>query len=215
MSSDILNGVATCYFRRFIDQDGGFWSEDNTLDNSISNGKIRVKLSERIVEDLAVDSIDIKKRNEEELWVNPVDSKIQLFVPNVPRDLINRIRNGKCILFAGAGVSLDAGLPSWPDLLKSMVEQVDDFGGLEKQQKEELDWLIEYQDFNVVAEFCKEKLGAKGFADLIREKLGTKNKTSAMHSILAEIPFKAVITSNYDNFVEKNTEIIKSFYPMT
>lgn len=204
VDSDISNGVATCFFRRFVDQDGGFWSEDNTLDNSVSNGKIRIKLSERMAEELSIDSIEDKYRNQEELWVNPVDSKIQLFVPDMPRDLINRIRSGKCILFAGAGTSLDAGLPSWYDLLKGMVEQVNDYGGLDNRQEEELDLLIEQQDFNVVAEFCKEQLGAKGFADFIREKLGTRYKNSIIHSILAEIPFKGAITSNYDNFIEKN-----------
>lgn len=204
VDSDISNGVATCFFRRFVDQDGGFWSEDNTLDNSVSNGKIRIKLSERMAEELSIDSREDKYRNQEELWVNPVDSKIQLFVPDMPKDLINRIRDGKCILFAGAGTSLDAGLPSWYDLLKGMVEQVDDYGGLDNRQKEELGFLIEQQDFNVVAEFCKEQLGAKGFADLIREKLGTRCKNSIIHNILAEIPFKGAITSNYDNFIEKN-----------
>lgn len=204
VDSDISNGVATCFFRRFVDQDGGFWSEDNTLDNSVSNGKIRIKLSERMAEELSIDSREDKYRNQEELWVNPVDSKIQLFIPDMPRDLINRIRDGKCILFAGAGTSLDAGLPSWYDLLKGMVEQVDDYGGLDNRQKEELGFLIEQQDFNVVAEFCKEQLGAKGFADLIREKLGTRCKNSIIHNILAEIPFKGAITSNYDNFIEKN-----------
>lgn len=204
VDSDISNGVATCFFRRFVDQDGGFWSEDNTLDNSVSNGKIRIKLSERMAEEFSIDSREDKYRNQEELWVNPVDSKIQLFVPDMPKDLINRIRDGKCILFAGAGTSLDAGLPSWYDLLKSMVEQVDDYGGLDNRQKEELGFLIEQQDFNVVAEFCKEQLGAKGFADLIREKLGTRCKNSIIHNILAEIPFKGAITSNYDNFIEKN-----------
>ena len=204
VDSDISNGVATCFFRRFVDQDGGFWSEDNTLDNSVSNGKIRIKLSERMAEELSIDSREDKYRSQEELWVNPVDSKIQLFIPDMPRDLINRIRDGKCILFAGAGTSLDAGLPSWYDLLKGMVEQVDDYGGLDNRQKEELGFLIEQQDFNVVAEFCKEQLGAKGFADLIREKLGTRCKNSIIHNILAEIPFKGAITSNYDNFIEKN-----------
>ena len=204
VDSDISNGVATCFFRRFVDQDGGFWSEDNTLDNSVSNGKIRIKLSERMAEELSIDSREDKYRSQEELWVNPVDSKIQLFIPDMPRDLINRIRDGKCILFAGAGTSLDAGLPSWYDLLKGMVGPVDDYGGLDNRQKEELGFLIEQQDFNVVAEFCKEQLGAKGFADLIREKLGTRCKNSIIHNILAEIPFKGAITSNYDNFIEKN-----------
>lgn len=204
VSSDISNGVATCYFRKFVDQDGGFWSEDNSLDNSILNGKICIKLSERIVENSTQNETDNKSYEQDELWTNPVDSKTQLYVPSIPKDLIEKIRDGKCILFAGAGTSLDAGLPSWCDLLKGMIERVDACCELNEKEKEELDLLIEYQDFNVVAQFCKEQLGAKIFADYIREKLTTTHKSSAKHSILAEIPFKAAITSNYDDFIEKN-----------
>ena len=204
VSGDISNGVATCYFRKFIDQNGGFWSEDNSLDNSILNGKICIKLSERIVENSTKNLTESKSYEQDKLWINPVDSKTQLFVPNMPKDLIDRIRNGKCILFAGAGASLDAGLPSWCDLLKGMIEQVDACCGLNEKQKEELDSLIEHQDFNVVAEFCKEQLGTKDFADFIRERLTITHKLSAVHNILAEIPFKAAITSNYDNFIERN-----------
>ena len=203
VSSDISTGTATCYFRRFVDRDGGFWSEDNTLDDSIHNGKICVKLSERIVETFPINVEKQKEVEKEELWINPVDNNIQLFIPDMPRDLINRIRNGKCILFAGAGTSLDAGLPSWYDLLKNMIERVDYYGQLDEGQKEELKFLIDQQDYTIVAEFCKDKLGKKGFADLIKEKLNTKSKTSLIHNILADIPFKAVITSNYDNFIEK------------
>lgn len=213
VSSDISEGMASCYFRRFIDRDGGFWSEDDTLDNSICNGKIRVKLSERIVEKFPVDVEKHEKVEKKELWINPVDNNVQLFIPDMPKDLINRIREGKCILFAGAGTSLDAGLPSWYELLKSMIEQVDACGQLDENQKEELEFLINQQDFTVIAEFCKEKLGVKGFADLIKEKLNTKNKISTIHNILAEIPFKAAITSNYDNFIEKTHKNIRVILP--
>lgn len=203
VSSDISEGTATCYFRKFIDRDGGFWSEDNTLDDSISNGKIRVKLSERIAELLSADTEVHEKLKKEEFWINPSDSGVQLFVPDMPKDLVNRIREGKCILFAGAGTSLDAGLPSWYELLKDMIEQVDACGQLDINQKDELESLLHLQEFTVVAEFCKEKLGAKGFADLIKEKLNSKNRVSIIHNILADIPFKSAITSNYDNFIEK------------
>lgn len=64
------------------------------------------------------------------------------------------------------------------------------------------------QDFSVVAEFCIDKLGPIGFTNLIKEKLNTNNKTSITHNILSEIPFKAAITSNYDNFLEKLIRII-------
>ncbi len=208
--SDVSGGTAACYFRRFIDREGGFWGEDSSLDYSINSGKIKVRLSERIAEVLAPDAGVLTTREEykpqiqDKLWVNPQDSVISVTVPKLPKDLVNRIRDGKCVLFAGAGTSLDAGLPTWHELLEYMIDQVQDCGQLDSDDKKELEELLALQDYTVVAEFCKEKLGARGFADLIRERLGTKNRVSVMHKLLAEIPFKGVITSNYDNFVEKN-----------
>lgn len=201
--SDMSESIATCYFRKFVDRDGGYWSEDNTLDDSICNGKIHIKLSERIAEVLSEGAEAHEKLNKDKWWVNPSDSSIQFFVPDMPKDLVKRIREGKCILFAGAGTSLDAGLPSWHELLRNMIEQVDACGQLDSDQKDELESLLRIQDFTVVAEFCKEKLGARGFADLIKENLNSKNRVSVIHNTLADIPFKSAITSNYDNFIEK------------
>lgn len=204
VSSDISKGIAECFFRRFneeIDE----WSEDNTMDGSVSDGKIRVRLSDRIVTD------SMGNRAQKDLWINPSDCNEKIDIPDIPRDLINRIKEGKCILFAGAGTSLDAGLPSWYDLLKSMIDQVDSYGGLDGNQKKELNLLMRQHCFSIVAEFCKEKLGKRGFADFIQEKLDTRHKVSLTHNLLAEIPFKGAITSNYDDFIEKahkNCQII-------
>ena len=204
VSSDISKGTAICFFRRFnekIDE----WSEDNTMDSSVSDGKIRVRLSDKIVTD------SVENRAQKDLWINPSDCNEKINIPDIPRDLINRIKEGKCILFAGAGTSLDAGLPSWYDLLKSMIEQVDSYGGLESDQKKELNLLMSQHCFSIVAEFCKENLGKRGFADFIQEKLDTRHKVSLTHNLLAEIPFKGAITSNYDDFIEKahkNCQII-------
>ena len=204
VSSDISKGTAICFFRRFneeIDE----WSEDNTMDGSVSDGKIRVRLSDKLVTD------SVENRAQKDLWINPSDCNEKIDIPDIPRDLINRIKEGKCILFAGAGTSLDAGLPSWYDLLKSMIDQVDSYGGLDGNQKKELNLLMRQHCFSIVAEFCKEKLGKRGFADFIQEKLDTRHKVSLTHNLLAEIPFKGAITSNYDDFIEKahkNCQII-------
>lgn len=48
---------------------------------------------------------------------------------------------------------------------------------------------------------------------MIKEKLNTKNKISIIHNILADIPFKTAITSNYDNFIEKTHRNFKVILP--
>ena len=35
-------------------------------------------------------------------------------VPGAPEHLVNQIREDKCVLFVGAGLSQGAGLPGWP-----------------------------------------------------------------------------------------------------
>lgn len=135
VSSDISTGRATCYFRKFVDTHGGFWSEDNTLDESIHNGRINVTLSERLVENLTLDHNNNNTQYKKNLWINPKDSNVEILVPTIPKNLINKIREGKCILFAGAGTSLDAGLPSWNELLTNMIEQVEYCGQYQQNKK--------------------------------------------------------------------------------
>jgi hypothetical protein len=41
---------------------------------------------------------------------------------NVPKDLVDQIARGKGAVFVGAGLSQGAGLPSWVDLLRQMLD---------------------------------------------------------------------------------------------
>lgn len=192
----------TCYLRKFEDKNGGFWSQDNSIDNSISNGKIKVKLSDRLSE-IVTDDSQRSDNLEDEYWITPSDSNIQIMMPTIPKELIKQIRDGKCILFAGAGTSLDAGLPSWSELLRNMVEKINDYSLLIDSQKQEINYLLNNQEFTTIAEFCKEKLGPFDFAEIIKECLNSTNRISQTHNILSQIPFKAAVTTNYDNFIEK------------
>lgn len=202
----------TCYLRKFQDTNGGFWIEDNSIDNSISNGKIKIRLPERLSE-IVVNDIQINTNRKDEYWVSPSDSDIQIALPPIPRELIRQIREGNCILFAGAGTSLDAGLPSWSELLRNMVEKVDDCGLLKASQKLEIKYLLDNQDFVSIAEFCKEKLGLHDFAEFIGTNLNTKNRYSKIHDLLSQIPFTAAITTNYDNFIEKTHQNYRVILP--
>jgi putative AbiEii toxin of type IV toxin-antitoxin system/SIR2-like protein len=46
--------------------------------------------------------------------------------PTVPEDLVNAVAAGDCVLFAGAGVGASAGRPTWPELVRLLIDAVED-----------------------------------------------------------------------------------------
>ncbi len=42
-------------------------------------------------------------------------------IAEIPPDLVARIAGGNAAVFVGAGLSLGAGLPGWPQLLQGML----------------------------------------------------------------------------------------------
>ncbi|HVE87977.1 MAG TPA: hypothetical protein VND93_34205, partial [Myxococcales bacterium] len=45
-------------------------------------------------------------------------------VPDPPDDLIRALAAGECVLYAGAGLSAQAGYPTWPKVLAQLLEQM-------------------------------------------------------------------------------------------
>lgn len=108
-------------------------------------------------------------------------------------------------LVAGAGASIDAKMPSWDELVMSLVERVTDaYPELREAEKEEIEKLLCERKNMVLAAYCLRKLGAYEFSDVLKQKLSCSGKKSLTHEILSRIPFKAVITTNFDDFVEQS-----------
>ncbi len=122
--------------------------------------------------------------------------------PAIPTALVNDINSGKCILFAGAGASVDAKLPTWSQLITDLVDNLNEVGALEEGESEEIENLIENNDLLVLAPFCLERLGNFEFARFLKEKLDDTKYASRTHRILAQIPFRAAVTTNFDTFIE-------------
>ena len=220
---NVDEGIAACYFREYIDRDGGYWADDNTLSNAVKDGKIVVQYRNSIIvtEPIRNDVGEITTNQQtqadvqiqtiqfpQHFWVNPEDSRTALYVeanvPELPKNLIELIRDRKCVLFAGAGVSIDAGMPGWNAMLWSLVERVDNCIGLSVDDQKEIDHLLEKGDYEIIADYCKSKLGNHDFAEQIQKCLHQTNKPPRAHQLLARIPFCAAITSNYDNLIEEN-----------
>jgi hypothetical protein len=123
------------------------------------------------------------------------------------------IAKGRCVLCVGAGISRvydtvnisdnDHILPNWPDLLKLLLNRACDSSYLDAKDVSELSRAVDDKKFLFVAEALKKRMGSKEFDDSLE--LIFRNpilKPNNRHSLIAALPFDAIITTNYDKLIE-------------
>ncbi|MBE0597253.1 MAG: SIR2 family protein [Desulfuromonadales bacterium] len=112
-------------------------------------------------------------------------------------NLKQAIASRQVILFVGAGVSMNLGLPSWEDLMRKMGEDL----GFPPDE------FIRLGNYLALAEYYRVRKG--GLGDLVRwmdatwhaggEALGD----SAVHRLIVELDFPMIYTTNYDRWLER------------
>lgn len=195
------------------------WENDGTY----KNGKVQFLLPPRMLKNEPVSynktadiETDICFGKKSQVSYGKTREKVEqvpIYIPPVPKQLINSIKENKCVLFAGAGASIDAKVPSWNELVVTFVERVTEaYPELRNQEREEIEKLLCERKYMVLAAYCLRKLGTYEFSDVLRQKLSCFEKKSLTHEILAKIPFKAVITTNFDDFIEQTNAHNGRFY---
>lgn len=110
---------------------------------------------------------------------------------NIPESLVSKIMDGKCVLFLGAGATISSGGVLGSGLGKSIYSDIGDTG-------------VAYQEN--LARYT-QLLVNKGYREEI-EKSIRKRFTNLVPSkdfaCIANIPWKAIYTTNYDDLVEKS-----------
>jgi len=111
--------------------------------------------------------------------------------PIPPRPLVKSLREGRCVLFVGSGLSAWAKLPTWARLLQDMADEMR-ADQPEQPELKELDGLIQSGKLLEVADYCKEKLGPGRYSEILAERLrGASGELPEPHQLIMQLPFAA------------------------
>lgn len=121
-----------------------------------------------------------------------------------PDSLLRNLNEKRTVLFAGAGLSKGAGLPTWRELLDGMVDRL-----LQEKkgvpEKEVFSKLLEAEKFLEVADCVKDNLSQFSYNDYLVDILSRDQAfpIPEVHKIITKLPFSAVVTTNYDKLFEQ------------
>ena len=118
------------------------------------------------------------------------------FVP--PPDLVDSVRDGRCVAFVGAGFSQPT-IPGWQGLLRELAEQI------EPRKRDPIRvWLetpnLTRRDYEGLGEAIELALGSS-FRSLLKQTLSKPvlPETKERLRLLQAIPFHYVLTTNFDD----------------
>ncbi len=126
---------------------------------------------------------------------------------NWPPELVRSIAARRCVLFFGAGVSMNSTARigskrpiGWSDFLHGATKTL---GRPNSRLVKEVKILIEKNDFLTAAEVIKQKVGRERFVDLVKDEFHTPDfQPAKIHDVLFQLDLKIALTPNFDCIYE-------------
>lgn len=123
-----------------------------------------------------------------------------------PKELVHSIACRRCVLFFGAGVSMNSSgndgvrPPSWAGFLSEAASLV---GVPGKRVVKEINALIKAGDFLTAAEVIRNEIKQESFTNLVKARFHTPDfKAAPIHKTLFNLDLRIAITPNFDSIYE-------------
>ena len=123
-----------------------------------------------------------------------------------PKELVHSIACRRCVLFFGAGVSMNSSgndgvrPPSWAGFLSEAASLV---GAPGKRVVKEINALIKAGDFLTAAEVIRNEIKQESFTNLVKARFHTPDfKAAPIHKTLFNLDLRIAITPNFDSIYE-------------
>jgi transcriptional regulator CtsR len=111
------------------------------------------------------------------------------FIANI-KNIRNAIDTNKLVVFAGAGISIDAGVPGWGTLIDEMKSEIDIPNG--------------EQDYLRIAQMYFNERQQKEYIEKVRTVLKHKKiMYNEIHEAIFKLVPEHILTTNYDDLLEK------------
>ncbi|MBN1349939.1 SIR2 family protein [candidate division KSB1 bacterium] len=117
------------------------------------------------------------------------------------KELIEKIKQKKCVLFLGSGLSVAAGYPDWHGLMEKMIEQMHE--SISAEDLEELNALLQKHDYLQIASHFKALVNPQEYTDFLTKIFSADHiRPTENHLQIVRLHFPCIITTNYDKLVE-------------
>ena len=123
------------------------------------------------------------------------------------KNIQKAIENNKLVIFVGAGVSRNSGIPTWPELIKELAK---DLGIRAKGKDSEGNDVFGNDEFLKIPQYYYNERNEKEYYDKIKEVLDKDSQPNEIHKIIFELNPTHIITTNYDNLLEKQARQIQT-----
>jgi predicted ATPase len=133
----------------------------------------------------------------------------------IPTDLVHACVSGNCVLYVGAGLSASAGLPVWRQFVERLLEWAERMGAIDAtfaaSLREAADGgMRDLAVDSVVGRVTEHGQHRELHQFLEITFLSPSVELTAWHKAIHELPFSAVLTTNFDRLLERTFEHLTS-----
>lgn len=126
-------------------------------------------------------------------------------LPKIPVELAKACVDNECVLYTGSGLSAQAGFETWIPFLSGLLAWAKKAAFIDQSFAASLEEAMAEGDYNSVADSIVRAVGSdrESLSNYLRSLFyRSKIKLPECYTILPQIPFAALLTTNFDNLLE-------------